>query len=91
MSKRTIRVCVRESETEGGREGGREWGREGGETETLYSVLTRVWLRMLEQENDSLAMRARFVGDMGSMKVHEVESRILKAVETNAVFDQVEV
>ena len=45
---------------------------------------------MLEQENDSLAMRARFVGDMGSMEVHEVESRILKAVETNAVFDQVE-
>ena len=43
-----------------------------------------------EAEGNSLAMRARFVGDMGSMPLDEVSARILRAVETNAVFDQVE-
>jgi len=44
-----------------------------------------------EAEGNSLAMRARFVGDLGSMPLEEVSARILKAVETNTVFDQVEI
>jgi len=44
-----------------------------------------------EAEGNTLAMRARFVGDLGSMPLDEVTSKILSAVETNTAFDQVEV
>jgi threonyl-tRNA synthetase len=42
-----------------------------------------------EAEGNSLAMRARFVGDIGSMPVGDVADKILQAVANNAPFDQV--